>query len=380
MEYRKAERAGLDISALSFGCMRFADQESAVDAVRKAIELGVNYFDVAPAYGGGTAEPWLGQGIKGLRDKIILTAKSSPGNGWDMPGEYNPKTGFGIRTADQVRFMIDQSMEYLGVDHLDVYHLWSCHSEVVFNEAMKPGGFLEGVLKAKEEGLFDHIGFTGHVDNDTLIKVVDGFDFEMVTVPFHLLDTSRAQAIEYCAKKGIAVIAMNPLTGGIMAGNASVLKKIAADNGLESMVEAALRIIANFPGVTAALAGITYADQAVLDAEIISRGELSAECVSGIRSSIDELYANAKHICTGCGYCGECKEGIKIPQVLDFYTNLSVAEFAPAAREELSKRMAEDPAGYNPSNCVACKECQSKCPNGFPISEMMAAASEKWPS
>ena len=75
MNYHLIERTGWQVSSLSFGCMRFADDETAAAAVKKAVELGVNYFDVAPAYGGGSAEGRLGLGLKGLpREKVIVTA------------------------------------------------------------------------------------------------------------------------------------------------------------------------------------------------------------------------------------------------------------------------------------------------------------------
>ena len=81
MQYRLVPKTKWNVSALSYGCMRFKDEASAFEAVNKAIDLGVNYFDVAPLYGMGTAEPWLGKAIAGRREGLILTAKSSPGNG-----------------------------------------------------------------------------------------------------------------------------------------------------------------------------------------------------------------------------------------------------------------------------------------------------------
>ena len=216
MKYQLVPKTGWNVSKLSFGCMRFKDHDTAVEAVRKAVELGVNYFDVAPCYGGGTAEPFLGDGIKGLRDKAIITAKSSPGNGGEGLCDYNPKDGFGIRTADEARRQIERSMKLFGVDHLDMYQFWALHSEEIFKEGMKPGGFFESVLKAYEEGLFDYIGMTTHSQSADIIHFIKDspYEFDMVTLPFHLLDAGRTEAIAYCAERGIGVVAMNPLGGG----------------------------------------------------------------------------------------------------------------------------------------------------------------------
>lgn len=381
MEYKQIGKTGQQFSVLSFGCMRFSDDDTAAAAVKKAIELDVNYFDVAPAYCGGASERRLGLGLKGCdRSNLIITAKSSPGNGGDGIGEnYSPETGFGIRSADQARKQIERSMEIIGVDHLDVYHLWACHGPAVFEEAMKPGGFMEGVIKAKSEGLFDHIGWTGHMDADGIIKILKEFEFDMVTIPFHLRDTSRRKAIEYCAERGIGVIAMNPLAGGGLAQPLPVLKSIAASLGFESMTEAALRYLASYPGITTVLNGITIADHAIEGASAISKGEISADTMALLETRVNELYANVKHFCSACGYCGECPEGILIPKVLDIYANLQIPSLADLALADLSEKLAAGPVGYDPSLCVACKSCESKCPNSLPISNMMSDAAVNWP-
>jgi predicted aldo/keto reductase-like oxidoreductase len=383
MDYRRVPRTGWDLSVLSFGCMRFESDETAAEAVRRAVELGVNYFDVAPAYGGGTAEPRLGlglQSVKEQRDKLYVTAKSSPGNGGDGVGlEYNPQTGFGIRSADQARAQIERSLEIIGVDRLDMYHLWACHGPAVFEEAIKPGGFLEGVAKAREEGLFPHIGFTGHMNSADLIKCLEAFPFDMVTIPFHLRDTSRAEAVRYCAAHGIGVIAMNPVAGGALARPLPVLQSLAAGLGLATMTEGAFRYLLSWPEVTTALAGFTYAAQVEEDAAAVANGPLAGDTAEQLAARVHELYANVEHFCTACGYCGECPQGILIPQVLEIYSNLLVPSTADQALAQLAQALAANSEGFDPSLCTACGTCESKCPNSLPISNLMAKAAERWP-
>ena len=393
MEYRPIGRTSLKLSALSFGCMRFADDDSAAEAVRKAIELGVNYFDVAPGYCGCTSERRLAFGLKGAdRSKLIVTAKSSPGDGGEgIGGTHRPDIGFGINTADQARAEIELSMKIIGVDHLDVYHLWAVHHDCIFDEAMKPGGFLEGVRKAQSEGLVDYIGVTGHVSADSFISMIERFDFDMITLPFHLRDTTRAKAVEYCVERGIGVIAMNPLAGGALASSAKPLQDIAlsilslskdaglSKDGCESMTEAALRFLLGYPGVTTALVGFTYASQVAQDVAYADRGGLPADARQALESRVRELYANVAHFCSACGYCGECPEGVLIPKVLEVYSNLLVPSIAESAMTQLLERLSKDGTGYDPSLCTACGQCESKCPNHLPVSELMAAAKEKWP-
>lgn len=382
MEYRPIQKTRLRLSALSFGTMRFADDESAADAVKKAIHLGINYFDVAPAYCGKTSERRLAAGLKGARrTKLIVTAKSSPGDGGEGVGHsHRPDIGFGINTADQARRQIERSMQILRVDHLNVYHLWAIHSDRIFDEAIKPGGFLEGVYQAKMSGLIDYIGLTTHMPTDNIIDYVNRFDFDMVTLPFHLRDTSRAKAIEHCAEHGIGVIAMNPLAGGALAKDAQALQSIAKDLGCENMTEAALRFLLGYRGVTSALVGFTYASQVEEDVAYAARGGLSADEMQALQSRVDELYANVEHFCSGCGYCGECPEGVLIPKVLDTYSNLLLPSMADSTMDELVSMLSRDGRGMDPGLCVGCGQCEAKCPNKLPVAKLMTAAKDKWPA
>ncbi len=384
MEYRRVEKTGWDVSILSYGCMRFNDTESATAAVHKAVELGVNYFDVAPCYCGSNSEPWLGEALKGLdRSKLIITAKSSPGNGAEELCDYDPKGGFGIRTADEARRQIEKSMELLGVDHLDMYHFWAVHSDNVFQEGLKKGGFLEGVLKAHEEGLFDYIGMTTHSEADDIIHFVKDspYEFDMVTLPFHAVNAGRTKAIDYLAERGIGVAAMNPLAGGLLARNNPLMNGLAAEAGAESMTEAALRFVAFAPGVTTALNGITYADHSQEGVAAVEAGAMSDEAVATLTGRLAEVYASVSpgNLCTTCGYCGECPNGLRIPDVLTAFTDMRIPSTAEAAKAMVAAKLAAGEEGWDPALCDACKQCEEKCPNKIPVVALMEEAVKVWP-
>ncbi|MHC4563625.1 MAG: aldo/keto reductase [Planctomycetota bacterium] len=384
MEYRRVEKTGWDVSALGFGCMRFEDAETAAAAVRRAVELGVNYFDVAPCYCGSNSEAWLGAGLKGLdRSKLILTAKSSPGNGGMELCDYDPKGGFGIRTADEARRQIERSMELFGVDHLDMYHFWAVHSEVVFQEGLKKGGFFEGVLKAKEEGLFDYIGLTTHSEADEIIHFIDAspYEFDMVTMPFHPINAGRTKAIDYCAARGIGVAAMNPLGGGTLGRPIPLMKQLAGEAGAASMAQAALRFVAYTPGVTTALNGITLAEHAEEGATAMEAGPLADDARARMLERLAEAYesVNLNNLCSACGYCGQCPMGILIPKVLEAFTDMRIGSTAHVARDKVRDMLADGEEGWDPAECNACGQCEEKCPNRIPVSQLMEAAVRVWP-
>jgi predicted aldo/keto reductase-like oxidoreductase len=376
MQLRVVPKTKWKVAPLAFGCMRFKDEVTAIEAIHKAIELGVNYFDVAPAYGGGSAEVKLGLAIKGLRDKCIITAKSSPGSGGPEVGTYQPEKGFGIRTADQVRREIERSMHVMGVDHLDMYQLWAVHAPEIFREAIRPGGFMDGVIKAKEEGLIDYIGLTTHGDNDEVISYMKDspYEFDMVTISFNFRNTDHSRAIEYCASRGAGVIAMNPLGGGRIVKPSPAQLRIAREAGFETLVDPALRFVAYYPGVTAALNGITYARHVVEGVAAIEKGPLPKPIEDLLVAKIQELHSNVKYFCTACGYCGECPMGIAIPELLEIYSGLLVPSLSADARQAYIVRVTGGARGLDPVACTACKQCEQKCPNKIPVSQLMEAA------
>ena len=159
---------GKKLGSMSVGCMRFDGRKQAGELIPYCAENGAIFLDTSPMYSYQSEtennETWVGAAIKGIRDKVILSAKCSPGNGGDGIGSFNKKHGFSVQTADQVRSVIEQSLKRLEVDKFDVYQLWTVSDEPVYKSAFKKGGWLEGVMKAKEEGLVEHICCTTHCD------------------------------------------------------------------------------------------------------------------------------------------------------------------------------------------------------------------------
>jgi predicted aldo/keto reductase-like oxidoreductase len=235
---------------------------------------------------------------------------------------------------------------------------------------------MDGVIKAKEEGLFDYIGLTTHGDNDEIISYMkeSPYEFDMVTLSFNFRNTDRSRAIEYCASRGAGVIAMNPLGGGRIIKPSPAQLRIAREAGFETLVDPALRFVAYYPGVTAALNGITYAAHVVEGVAAIEKGPLPKSVKDLLVARIQELHSNVKHFCTACGYCGECPMGIAIPELLEIYSGLLVPSLSADARQAYVARVTDGAKGLDPATCTACKQCEQKCPNKIPISQLMEAA------
>lgn len=360
------------LAKLSIGCMRFPSRDAAAEVIAECVKHDVLYLDTSPCYlyqsDEENCETWVGAAIQDCRDTVLLSAKCSVGNGGNEVGEYDPARGFSITTADQVRREIEQSLKRLNVDKLDCYQLWAIHAPNLFDEALKPGGWMEGVLKAREEGLFTHLGITGHGDNTEVRRWIDSGLFEMVTIPFHILDITRLDAVQYASEKGVAVIGMNPLVGGMMTDAGPVVAEAMAAFDVESSVEMALRYCASFPGVSA-LSGMATAEHARENAAIVSKPLWSDEELASITRQMADIFRDAEHVCTTCGYCMPCPQGLLIPEIFKLYNYHRLLKMPNAAREYAGRQGWGDL--FRADKCIGCGVCESKCPNSLPVSELM---------
>ena len=133
-------RTGLSVTRLGIGG---AYCES-VEGYRTALDCGVNYVDTARVYREGEDEKVLGRAIAGRRDDLILATKT------------------GERDAKGARRDLETSLRNLGTDYIDVYQLHHLNTQAERDQALGPGGAMEEIRKAKEEGLLRFIGITGH--------------------------------------------------------------------------------------------------------------------------------------------------------------------------------------------------------------------------
>ena len=133
-------RTGLMVTQLGVGG---AYCES-VEGYSAALDCGVNYVDAARLYRDGEDEKVIGQAIQGRRDEIILATKTVQ------------------RDAAGARRDLETSLRLLGTEYVDIYQIHCLNTQAEREQALGPGGAMEAVQKAREEGLIRFIGVTGH--------------------------------------------------------------------------------------------------------------------------------------------------------------------------------------------------------------------------
>ncbi len=327
MWYRTLGRTGLKISELGFGGIPITQigVEEAVQVVRSALNLGVNYIDTARAY--TDSEEKIGKAIKTRRDECYLATKTVE------------------RTEEKVRKDLETSLKTLGVSKIDVYQLHNVGDEEALQQVLAPDGALAAVKKARSEGKIDYIGITGH-RSDILVKAIQTNEFDTVMVPFNYVETeSSTELMPLANKLNVGIAIMKPLGGGAFT-NAS----------------AALRFILDHP-VSTVVAGMISSREVKENASIVeSKQVLSTAELKALATQAAEI---GKTFCRSCYYCQPCPQGIQIPLLMKMKTVIKRFGFDGYMRMgHLALEKYED--------CIQCKECEGKCPYKLPILEFMA--------
>ena len=142
--------------------MKDVTPKEAANFVAEAVDRGVNYFDVAPYY--GNAQKRLGPALKPYREKCFLACKTLE------------------RDAAGAAKELKQSLKLLKTDHFDLYQLHALSDVEEVEQAFGPGGAMETILKAKQDGKIRYIGFSAHSE-EAAHAAMDRFDFDSILFP-----------------------------------------------------------------------------------------------------------------------------------------------------------------------------------------------------
>jgi len=356
MLYRDFGNTGVKISALGFGGMRLpmmdvdgkrvVDEEKAIQVIRKAYELGVNYFDSAYFYCGNQSEIVMGKALKEIRDKVYISTK--------FP--YSDKT-----QRSDYRKCLEEQLGKLDTDHIDFYHFHGLNADGYKNVLLK-NSFIEEALKAREEGLINHISFSFHDKPEVIRELVDTGYFETLLCQYNFLDRSNEESMAYAHEKGIGIVVMGPVAGGRIAG---MSKEVAKELGIEakSNAELALKFVLSNPNVDCALSGMSDIAMVEENAKTASLADkpLTQKEVEAINGLMAEFKRLAELYCTGCDYCMPCPSGIKIPQIFSMMNNYRVYGLKEHAISQYSRLEIKADA------CVECGTCETKCPQHIEI-------------
>lgn len=284
MKTRVLGRTGLRVSEIGFGAWAIggnahgnsygptADADS-IDAVRRAIDLGVTFFDTADVYGWGHSEELLGQALVGRRDEVLLATKVG-GDFYHGGVRMNFDPGY-------IAFALERSLKRLQTDRVDLYQLHNPPAEMMGDPATYD--VLEGL---KAEHKIDHYGVSVHEPFEGRLCIEAGRP-EVLQIPFSLFRQESIEELFAEARKAnVGIIAREPLGNGFLAGKirpdarfppgdirhhwpASMIeaRAMAAERLSflarpgRTMAQAALRFVLAFPEISVTIPGAKTATQ-----------------------------------------------------------------------------------------------------------------------
>lgn len=363
MYYKQYGNTDMKVSAVGLGTMRYDEEDVKAGRLEKCAEIplyayekGINYWDTAPAYCDDKSEIITGIALSQVdRKKVYVTSKTNL-NTLKM-GEHPTKEAF--------RQRLEMSLDRLKTDYIDFYHMWcmlSLESWEKHMEAMY--GFFED---AKSEGLIRNIVFSSHMQGNDIEEVVKTGKFKGMLIGYNALNYRfRQSGIKAAYQKGMGVVVMNPLGGGMIPANPDAFSYLTEGTDL-TVPQAALRFVASHKEITVTLAGCTT--KAHVDDAVKAVEGLEERPAKEIVKAYEDKGVALNNLCTGCAYCKGCPKGIPIPKFMDSYNQ----KILTGKDEEIMNRMNMhwDIEKETAAQCIACGKCERQCTQHLPIIERL---------
>ena len=355
MLYREYGKTGKKVSLLGFGGMRFGQIDNHDECVKMMVTAakgGVTYFDTAPGYFETKSEIVFGKGLAELR-RLGLP--------------YYCATKTFKSTEKEIRKEVEGQLKRLNIPYIDFYHVW-CITTLENWQERKQDNIIPAFKKLKQEGLIKHICVSSHLAGNELEELLMEEVFEGVLFGYSAYNyRTREAAFRSIQKRKLGAVVMNPLGGGIITQHPERFSYIKRDK--EEIVPAALSFLWDHKDINVTLVGFQTEAQ-------VKEALQAMETYKPRTEKELDLLKNGKAVtldglCTGCGYCDDCPQGIPIPKYMDAYNQkmLKSSKGTAAIRERLQWHWDLEPK--QAGDCTACGQCEKACTQHLNIIERL---------
>ena len=366
MQYTKLNGFGTPVSRFGMGCMRLPqtkaadgtdiiDENESIRMIRHAIGSGVNYFDTAYAYAG--SEELLGKALlDGYREKVMIVTKCPM---WD------------VKSQEDYQRLFNEQTKRLQTDFIDIY-LFHCLDRTNWEKVIKSDG-IASLEQLKAKGSIGKFGFSFHGDEELFEEIIDAYDWDICMIQLNILDQNHQaglKGLRYAASKGIPVVIMEPLKGGLLGGSApqEVIALLDAYQEKRSLVEWAFRWLYDMPEASVIISGVSSMAQLEDNLRIFGEAKtgVMSEKDNELMRQVKDIYTSKVRVsCTGCGYCMPCPAGVNIPEIFKVYNDAALSDWTEYGKTFYSLVVAS--SGKDASNCIECRQCESHCPQAIDI-------------
>lgn len=226
MQKRRLGGDGPELTVVGFGAWAIGgpwlygwgpvDDEASSKAIRKALDLGINWIDTAAVYGLGHSEEVVGKTISGIRDEVFLATKC--GMVWDS--KRNVKIHLGPAS---IRKEVEDSLRRLRTDHIDLYQFHWPDPDTPVEESWRV------MTDLKSEGIVRYIGVC-NFDVPLLKRCISIAPVQSLQPPYNLVKQEvGAEILPFCLKNNVGVVAYSPMMSGLLTGKFD-MKRVAEDD------------------------------------------------------------------------------------------------------------------------------------------------------
>ncbi|MBS7648154.1 MAG: aldo/keto reductase [Candidatus Bathyarchaeia archaeon] len=378
MKYRRFGKLNWEASVLGFGAMRLptldgdynrVNEPEAIRMIRYAVDHGVNYIDTAYPYHGGNSEVVVGKALKdGYRDKVRIATKMPIGR---------------VSKPEELDEIFNEQLRRLQLDYVDFYLLHGLNRDG-WRKTLDLNA-LDWAERQIAEGRIRHFGFSFHDEFEVFKEIIDGYSgWTFCQIQYNYVDnessvrTPGTIGLKYAASRGLAVVVMEPIKGGLLAVTPPKEVQAIWDEAevKRSPAEWALLWVWNHPEVSVALSGMSTMEQVIENIRIADRSapNILTPKELEIITRVKEKYLQHGFVgCTGCRYCMPCPQGVRIPDILAFL-NMALRADEPQRREVIDRYNAAIPQENRAETCIRCGTCESKCPQNLPIRKLLSDA------
>ncbi len=379
MQYRKLSHHMPPVSVLGFGCMRFYRSDGSLDLMSRikpvdinlagrlmdaALDCGVNYYDTAYTYLGGMSEVLLGDHFKGEKRHQVFFATKLPVWKAEISEDFDT--------------YIEEQLRRLQTDYIDYYLVHSLTGKT-WNKAMELD-ILRFLDRIKTSGKVRSVGFSFHDLYRAFEPILYSYSWDFCQIQLNYLDTqyqAGLKGMEKAKEKGMGVISMEPLLGGKLATQlpSEAQEIIDQSSPSRSPTEWALRWVWNFPEIALLLSGMNRMEQVEENCRIAhealpnSMNEKELEIIEKVRTVFEQ---RIKVHCASCAYCMPCPNGVGIPGMMSLYNEAHRFD-DPSSLKRFYEQMDD---AVKASRCIACQECENRCPHQLPIAKLMKEIAE----
>jgi len=378
MKYRDLGDTGIKVSEIAFGAEFLVERpyEDTEDLIKACEANGINFVDC------WMSEPdvrsHLGKAIKGNRENWVI--QGHIGSTWQN-NQY-----VRTREMDKVIPAFEDFMERFQIDTLDFGMIHYVDQLDDYNKIMN-GPFIEYVRKLKKEGTIEHIGLSTH-NPDIGLLAAQNPEIELLMFSINPaydmfgsmgdieeyrkedayndsmfgLNPQRAELYETCANNGTALTVMKGFAGG------NLLDSETSPFGVALTPVQCIHYCLEQKGVSSIFVGVKTVDELKESLKYCDATESEKEYAETLKNAPKHSFEGQ---CTYCGHCAPCASEIDIAMVNKLFDLAKNRDEVPASVKEHYNNLK-----YNATDCIACGDCEPRCPFNVHIVDVMLDAQD----